>query len=80
MNGKHAKKVRQETRRALKDLAVPEVKWFAKPLALRLWFKPLSVLARLAVRAGWRSLGLRWVRFVNSLPDRGIRFVMKETA
>ena len=80
MNARQSKKYRRETRRALKDLAVPEVKWFARPLALRLWFKPLSVLARLAVRAGWRSLGPRWVRFVNALPDRGIRYTLKESA
>jgi hypothetical protein len=78
MNGKHAKKYRRETRPALKDLAQPEVKWFARPLALRLWFKPLSVLARFAVRAGWRSLGPRWVRFVNRLPDAGIKYVLRD--
>lgn len=80
MNASQSKKQRREIRRQLQDLAVPEVRWFARPLALRLWFKPLSVLARLAVRAGWRSLGPRWVRFVNGLPDRGVRYIMKEAA
>lgn len=77
MNQRAAKKLRQQARRELRRHTRPELRWWAHPRVLRVWGLAGTWAVHALARLGWQAPSRRWLAIIQSIPQRGVRYVVR---